>query len=161
MRRITSTEIQYGTSLKTLSRTTLLSVLIPLLLSACSNAPEEEKKTALQSKPDTLKEAKKSVEVPHTQVQDINAQIAIQIKAANGANLYANRCASCHGKNAKKSALNASAAIAGWEPEKIRDALRGYADGSYGGKMKGVMQGQSKPLSDADIELLSNYISTL
>jgi cytochrome c553 len=79
---------------------------------------------------------------------------------SDGKALY-NRCASCHGTHAEKSALNASQIIAGWEAEKTAAALKGYKDGTYGGKMKATMTGQASRLSDADIDALAAYIATL
>ena len=103
---------------------------------------------------------KKSVDAINARTQEINESTHISTNVT-GAGLYAQRCASCHGKDAKKSALNVSQPIAGWSSTKLKDALNGYKDGTFGGKMKGLMQGQSKPLSDADIKLLSDYISIL
>ena len=40
----------------------------------------------------------------------------------------------------------------------IVTALKGYKDGSYGGAMKGIMKGQSDPLSDAQIEGIANKV---
>lgn len=79
---------------------------------------------------------------------------------AGGADAY-KRCAGCHGVNGEKKALGKSAAITGWDISKTVAALKGYKDGSYGGAMKGVMKGQVASLSDADIQALSEHISTL
>ncbi|WP_320034213.1 c-type cytochrome [Halarcobacter sp.] len=80
--------------------------------------------------------------------------------AADGATLF-KACATCHGANAEKSALNKSQIIKGWDAAKIEAALHGYKDGSYGGAMKGVMKGQVARLSDADIKALAGYISAM
>lgn len=142
---------------------TILFSLALLLLSGCSSeqAPEKSAPTVTENKVDSIKEAQKNVDALNATIEQINTETKVQTEAPNGATLYANRCASCHGKDGKKSALNNSAAIAGWESERLVSALKGYKDGSYGGKMKAIMQGQSKPLSDTEIELLSDYISTL
>ena len=79
----------------------------------------------------------------------------------DGAALFKHKCATCHGQMAEKHALNTSQIIAGWEKEKVLEALHGYKSGSYGGTMKGMMQGQIKALSDAEIDALAGYISTL
>ena len=60
---------------------------------------------------------------------------------------------------AEKSALNTSKVIAGWDKQKALDALNGYKAGTYGGAMKGMMQGQVKVLSDAEIDALAEFIS--
>jgi len=147
-------------------KTKLLLILTSILFTACSETPKETSKTvvtATQSKPETVKEKEiivpeKEVIVLKTKVQ--NTPIA-KPSTQSGSSLYTAKCASCHGKDAKKSALNASQAIAGWDSSKTQGALKGYQDGSYGKKMKNIMQGQTKPLSDADIKLLSDYISIL
>jgi len=71
------------------------------------------------------------------------------------------KCAGCHGSKAERKALNMSLVIQGWDKEKIMDAIKGYKSGTYGGAMKTVMTGQVKMLNDEEIEVLSNYISTL
>lgn len=80
--------------------------------------------------------------------------------AADGATLF-KACATCHGANAEKHALNKSQIIKGWDAAKIEAALHGYKDGSYGGAMKGVMKGQVARLSDDDIKALAAHISSL
>jgi cytochrome c553 len=80
--------------------------------------------------------------------------------AADGAALY-KKCTACHGVNGEKKALGKSQVIAGWDSQKIQDALKGYKDGSYGGPMKGLMKGQVASLDDAGIEAVSNYIAEL
>ena len=144
-------------------KTILYSSLALLLLSACSSAPSEEKKTktVVDDKISTIKEAQKVVQQTNTKIhaqEEVTSKITA--KPAHGPTLYT-KCASCHGKDGKKSALSASQSIAGWPSEKTQAALHGYNNGTYGGKMKAVMKGQSKPLSDEEIIEVSNYISTL
>ncbi|RXJ86113.1 c-type cytochrome [Arcobacter sp. CECT 8985] len=80
---------------------------------------------------------------------------AASLMAANFA-----QCASCHGAKAEKHALGKSHIIAGWPVDKIKEALHGYKNGTYGGAMKGVMKGQVARLSDADIDQLAKKISS-
>ncbi|MGM0622472.1 MAG: c-type cytochrome [Campylobacterota bacterium] len=70
-------------------------------------------------------------------------------------------CIACHGAKAEKKALGASEVIAGWDVEKTVKALKGYKDGSYGGKMKASMTGQVRNLSDADIQKLAQHINSM
>lgn len=79
----------------------------------------------------------------------------------NGATVYAQKCASCHGQKAEKSALSKSLVIAGWDSAKLKEALHGYQAGTYGKEMKAMMQAQAKGLSDAQVEALAKHISTL
>lgn len=133
-------------------RTILLSTLVVLTFSACSST-EEKKETVFDNKLTTVQEAKENVAA-------INKQITAS-NSTSGEVLYATKCASCHGKDAKKSALNASEMIAGWDSKKSQDALNGYLDGSYGRNMKAIMQGQVRPLTQEEIKSLSDHIATL
>jgi cytochrome c553 len=81
------------------------------------------------------------------------------LAANDGAALF-KKCATCHGANAEKSALGKSQVIAGWEKSKTLAALKGYKDGSYGGAMKGLMKGQVAAFNDAQLEALSDFISS-
>ncbi|MFY9143175.1 c-type cytochrome [Sulfuricurvum sp.] len=89
------------------------------------------------------------------------AEKPVAAATPDGSILFAQKCASCHGKRAEKSALGNSLIIAGWEEEKIKDALKGYQAGTYGKAMKAVMHGQASPLSDEQINALGKYISQL
>lgn len=80
--------------------------------------------------------------------------------AVSGETLY-KKCATCHGVNAEKKALNKSQVIRGWESSQIIAAINGYKDGSYGSSMKGVMKPQVAKLSEAEIEAVAKYISGL
>jgi len=90
----------------------------------------------------------------------VSLACATSIFAADGATLF-KTCATCHGVNAEKSALNKSQVIAGWSSDKITAALNGYKEGTYGGPLKGTMAPQVKNLSPDDIKTLASYISTL
>jgi len=137
---------------------TILSILTLIALSACSEQ-KETTTTVLDSKLDAVKMAKESVILANARTKNINLQTANV--SSSSASLYSQKCASCHGKNAEKSALNASAAIAGWSSSKLQKSLQGYKAGNFGGSMKAIMQGQTKPLSTNQIKLISDYISIL
>lgn len=141
----------------------LYSTLALVLLSACDGAVEQkqEAKSVLVHKIETVEEAKKSVEAINKKAAQTAVQIKLTSQSANGSNLYARKCASCHGVDAKRSALNTSKVIAGWDAKKTKDALNAYKKGNYGGKMKGIMEGQSRALNDSEIKLISEYISSL
>ena len=79
----------------------------------------------------------------------------------DGEALYKKKCASCHGKNAQKRALNISLVINTLPKEELTQALIGYKNGSYGGKMKGIKKGLVNSLSEDDISAISTYIQTL
>lgn len=151
-------------------RTVILSAVTLLFLNACSNEPAEKventpKETLVSDKVETVTQAKEIVSTLNaktaqtaTKAEEV-ATTKVQIQT--GSDLYTQRCASCHGNDAKKSALNSSKVIAGWSVQQTEDALKGYQAGSYGGKMKGIMQAQSKSLSDIEITRIAEYISLL
>ena len=81
--------------------------------------------------------------------------------SAKGKELF-NKCASCHGSDGKRKALGKSAPIAGMSKDELVKTLKEYQAGSlnkYG--MGGLMKGQVAGLSEADIEALAAYISSL
>ena len=86
------------------------------------------------------------------------------IAAATAASLSAASiaaCAGCHGADFSKAALGKSQIVKGWDAAKVETALKGYKDGTYGGPMKGVMAGQVKALSDADIKDIASQIAAM
>ncbi len=71
------------------------------------------------------------------------------------ADVYA-KCAGCHGQKGEKAALGKSKVISDMSKADIVMALKGYKDGTYGSKMKGLMKSQVTSLSDADMESLAD-----
>lgn len=81
---------------------------------------------------------------------------------ADGASLYSDRCAVCHGDDGSMSAMRKSRAIAGMDSQQIESDLREYRTGKlnrYG--MAGVMRAQVVSFSDEQIKEVAKYISTL
>ena len=68
------------------------------------------------------------------------------------------KCAGCHGATGEKAALGKSKVISNMTKQEIVDSLKGYQAGTYGGPMKGLMKGQAKSLSDADIDAIAAKI---
>ncbi len=131
-----------------------------LLLTACSDTTTETQTTLSST---TEKETTVETEVKTEAVTPVNENATAQKEeeAVNGYNIYVRKCASCHGQNGEKAALNKSQVITGWDKEKTVSALKGYQDGSYGSNMKAIMKGQASALNDAQIEAVSKHISTL
>ena len=80
---------------------------------------------------------------------------------ANGEELF-KKCVPCHGMNAHLNSLGKSKIINTLTPDDIKKALKGYRSGElnqYG--LGSAMSPNAKPLSDADIDALANYIPTL
>jgi len=96
-------------------------------------------------------------------VQETSVKKTVNTKTApvNGHSIYAHKCASCHGQNGEKVALNSSKVIAGWSSVKTIEVLKAYQNGTYGKKLKGIMKAQAKALNDTQIKAVSEYISTL
>ncbi len=148
-------------------RSTLLFSLT-LFLIACS-----DNSTNTHSTESDLSEKNRTVKQPPVQTQPLktpdkpvktetesNASAEAEMPL-NGHTIFVRKCASCHGVDAEKAALNRSQIIAGWDKKRIISALKGYQDGSYGSSLKGIMKGQASALSDEQIEAVAEYISTL
>jgi cytochrome c553 len=97
------------------------------------------------------------------EAKTVAAAEAVKTAAASvdGAAIFAQKCASCHGLKAEKAALGKSQVIAGWSSGQTKDALKGYQAGTYGKDMKALMQGQAKALNDAQIDAVAKHISGL
>lgn len=139
---------------------TISTSFLLLFISACGGDSTQTKENVLSDKINAIDEAKKNVAAINAKTQTMQT-IAKQSYTPNTSTLYTNQCSSCHGAKAEKSALNASENISQWDAKKIESALQGYKDGTFGGKMKAIMQAQVKPISDEDIKLLSDYITKL
>jgi len=118
---------------------------LPIAATVASTQPAIEKST-------------KSVEPKTVKSTPATPPIAA---AVDGKTIYTQKCVSCHGMKAEKSALGKSQIIADFTEEQIKDALKGYQDGSYGKEMKGLMQGQVKSLNGEQIDALAQHITTL
>jgi cytochrome c len=81
---------------------------------------------------------------------------------ADGATIYATKCASCHGADGKMAALGKSKHIAGMDAAAVEKSIHGYKDGSlnqYG--LGASMKGMVATLDDAAIKEVSAYVATL
>ncbi len=87
--------------------------------------------------------------------------LTMVLSASDGRTLY-QKCAACHGQKGEKKALGKSQIIAGWKEAKTLEALKGYKAGKRNVTgMGALMKGQVVAMSDADLQALSKYISTL
>jgi len=68
------------------------------------------------------------------------------------------KCIGCHGANGEKVALGKSKIIKDMTKADLEASLLGYQNGTYGGAMKGLMVGQVRSLSAADIKDIANRI---
>jgi cytochrome c553 len=167
----------------------ILSVALTMLLLGCSDDSKQEmqgklnkhievatkKATELTKESiETVKEvasdaqemiedtANDAAEALEETTQEVQEKVAPTPTASNdGVKLYQSQCLTCHGANAEKKALTKSQVIQGWSVTKLKDALSGYKNKTYGASMKTIMEGKTKNLSDADIDALAEYISKL
>jgi cytochrome c-type protein NapB len=79
----------------------------------------------------------------------------LALATASMAAVNGKACISCHGADWSKKALGKSAVVSDMTHEEIATALKGYKDGTYGGKMKGLMKGQIGKYSDAELDAFS------
>jgi cytochrome c553 len=114
-----------------------------------AEAPKAEEKK-VEAKAEAPKAEEKKVEAK------AEAPKAEAKKDSSTVNVTA--CAGCHGANFEKKAMGVSKIVKDMAKADIVTALKGYKDGSYGGAMKGIMKGQSDPLSDAQIEGIANKV---
>jgi len=118
---------------------------------------------------DEVKQETPAVQEVAAKVEEVKEEAAVKVQeveaAAADVKVDAVKlfqvCAGCHGPDASKAALGKSQIIKGWSAQKIKDALKGYKAGTYGGAMKGIMAGQVSKLGDAEIEALAEHISKL
>ncbi|MGM0518868.1 MAG: c-type cytochrome [Campylobacterota bacterium] len=136
-----------------------------------SKTVDEASKVVEETMPEVKKSVDEAVQETQKTIDNVKKETNEAIKAVAGSTtneeksidakaLYAS-CATCHGQNGEKKALNASQIIQGWDKEKLIKALNGYKDGSYGGAMKGVMKGQVSTKTNEEIEALAEYISQM
>ncbi len=76
-----------------------------------------------------------------------------------GKQVYATRCAACHGEKGEGKATYPK--LAGNTKDEALGKLKGYVDGTYGKAQKMIMIGQAKGISDAQKVAVSEYIATL
>ena len=69
-------------------------------------------------------------------------------------------CAACHGADGK-AAIPTYPNLAGQNEAYLKLAIKAYKNGERTGGQAGIMAGMAKPLSDADIDNLAAYFSSL
>jgi len=78
--------------------------------------------------------------------------------AADGAGIYAAKCAMCHGADGKDAAVSGKS-IAGTADAEAK--VKGYKAGTIGGANKASMQASVADMNDADIKAVSSFVSAL
>jgi len=148
----------------------LIPTVAALVLLGCGSQQKEEKTAqapaaketaAPEATADVKTKTEETGEAVAETVEKVKEETAATEPPTDGKTVFAQKCASCHGPDAKNAALGKSQVIAGWDAARVENALRGYIDGTYGSSMKPVMQVQAKALSDAQIKAVSEYIGSL
>ena len=137
-----------------MKRILISTLVIASIFIACTDDKKEEIK-----KVEVKQEVKQEVKKTTTKVEVKKETKKIVVKSEKTAAQLYGACIGCHGANANKKALGKSAVIKAWDESKIKNALNGYKNGTYGGSMKGIMKGQVSKLSSDDISKLASYIS--
>jgi len=137
----------------------LLFITPIFFLLACSDTPA----TAQTTKQESVAHKVKTAPAPQKTDKETSVKPVQKVaqSSESGHSVYAHKCASCHGQAGEKVALNTSKVIAGWQSTKTVQALNGYKDGSYGGKLKGIMKGQVSTLNTDEIRSVADFIETL
>lgn len=123
-----------------------------------TNTTPAASETAVEQSTPSEQTAPAAAVVPKPEVAAPKAPTVANI---DGGALYSQKCASCHGSKAEKSALNKSQIIAQFSETQVKEALKGYQAGTYGKEMKTLMQGQAKALTDTQIDALAKHIAGL
>lgn len=80
--------------------------------------------------------------------------------AADGKVLY-KKCIACHGKDGSKVALKVGKPLKGQKEADLYKKMKGYLDGTYGGKKKAIMKRNITKYSDDELKALAKFIATL
>ena len=172
-----------------MKKTLLTTVTALLILTGCSDDKKDETKQVSQQQEqkvevkqeikeevkakttnnnvedtkDSSKVQEKSQENSSTKVEEPKVEAikeSEEVKVVDAEALFKS-CVSCHGQKGEKEALGKSQIIAGWDKNRVINALNGYKDGTYGGAMKGVMKPHVDKKTAEEIEALATFISNL
>lgn len=85
--------------------------------------------------------------------------LSVSAFATDGKLLY-KKCSACHGEDGSKKALGTGVPLKGQTAEELYTKMKGYQDGTYGGKKAAIMKRNVDKLSDEDLKALAEYIAT-
>lgn len=89
------------------------------------------------------------------------ASSSVLMGVEDAKSVYTKKCVTCHGINGEKKALGIARELNTLSKNEIETALKGYKNGTLGGKYKKLKKGLVNTLSKDDILALSAYIQTL
>ena len=136
-------------------------------------AVKESASSAVAKTAEVAKEATKEVKEKATKAVEATKEVATKAvektkeavaKATNSSTAPAQyaKCAGCHGKDGKMKALGKSEIIAGQPKADLVKKIKEYQAGTRNvAGMGGLMKGQVAGLSDADIDAVATYLSSL
>lgn len=75
-----------------------------------------------------------------------------------GKELYAKKCASCHGVDGSTSAYGTSKKLTKMSAEEIKIAFNSYLQDSYGGSMKFIMKNEVVKTTDDELESIVSFL---
>lgn len=88
--------------------------------------------------------------------------LPISFLLADGAKLYNEKCATCHGKDGSEKAMRKSNPILGMSEKDVMRDLEGYKAGKLNKHgMAGLMRAQVRTYTPQQIKEVSAYIATL
>lgn len=94
-------------------------------------------------------------------VSGVAALLASSLAAADGATLY-KKCVACHGPKAEKSFLNKVPVLTTLSKEDMVASLKAYKAGTLNKfNSAAMMKPIVGPMSEADMEAVAEYITTL
>jgi cytochrome c553 len=85
--------------------------------------------------------------------------VASAATPVDGKQIFATRCAACHGEKGEGKATYPK--LAGLSKDVALTRIKGYVDGTYGKAQKMIMAGQAKGIDDGQKAAVAEYISTL
>lgn len=124
-----------------------------LLLGGCGTDKKvEDRVTEIQSNtPTSQSNTTVATETPKS--------VAMATAPADGKQVFATRCAACHGEKGEGKATYPK--LAGLSKDIALSRIKGYVDGTYGKAQKMIMVGQAKGIDDAQKVAVAEYIATL
>lgn len=132
------------------ANTLLLTLVLSLVLAACGQKEEAE----------SVAPADTTAPAMPIEASPVAPDSVVAVAEASGEvdaqNLYAAKCANCHGATGEGVAGNPK--LAGLTRDGIESALKDYRDGKQRGPKTAIMASMAKPLSDDQIASLATYL---
>lgn len=129
----------------------LLAMSALIVLSACGNKQE-----ASQPAPEAAASTPAETAAPAAAPAETSAA-PMDTSGMDAHQIYAARCASCHGATAE--GVNGNPSLAKLSSDEIVSKLKDYRAGKTMGDKTAIMAPQAKGLSDSDIDALAQFLA--